>query len=121
MSHFAEGLGFYLPDAFPADFELPADFFKGPTVTVYEAKSLFEDLPFSFGQGVQHVTNLFAQQDYCRHIARILSAFVFDEIAETRIFTVTDRRLQRDRLLRHFQHGAHTCSRGLDLLSNLFW
>src|SRR6201998_1078063 len=121
MSHFAEGLCFYLPDAFPGDFELAADFFKGPTVTIYEAKSLFEYLPFPFGQSVQHVANLLPQQDNCGHLARILSAFVFDEIAETRIFTITYRRLQRDRLLRHLQHGAHAFPRVLDLLSPLFW
>src|SRR5215469_12428145 len=107
MPHFPEGLGFYLSDAFSGDFELPADFFEGAAVTIYEAKSLFEYLTFAFGQSVQHVTNLLAQQDDSGHIAGILSPFVFDEIAETRILTVTYRRLQRDWLLRHLQHGAH--------------
>ena len=51
---------------------------------------------------------------------RIFRALVLDEIAEARVVAVADGRLQRDRLLRHLQHGADALDGQLDFLGDFF-
>ena len=50
----------------------------------------------------------------------IFRAFVLDEIAEIRFLALADRRLKRDRLLRHFQHRAHAIDREKDFFRHFF-
>jgi hypothetical protein len=49
MAHFSERFGFDLTDPFAGDTKLPAHFLEGPAVTVHEAETLFENLPFTLG------------------------------------------------------------------------
>ena len=49
MAHFAQRFGFDLPDALAGDTKLPTHLLKSSAVTVHEAESLFENLPFTLG------------------------------------------------------------------------
>jgi hypothetical protein len=49
MAHFSERFGFDLTDPFAGDSKLPAHFLESPAVTVHEAETLFEHLPFTLG------------------------------------------------------------------------
>src|SRR5690242_10597567 len=101
MPHFAQGLRFDLANTLASDLELAAYFLKGPAISVDKSKSLFKHLPFAIGERFQHVFDFFLQQNDGSHVAGILRAPVLDEIAKVGLFALTDRRLKRNRLLRH--------------------
>src|SRR5436309_8411481 len=107
MSHFAQGLCFDLTDTLPSDLELPPYFFQGSAISIDQAKSLLEDLPFAISKRLQHVLDFFLQQDNRSHVARIFGASVFDKIAKIRFFALTHRRLKGDWLLRHLEQLPH--------------
>src|SRR6185312_2847314 len=98
--------------------ELTAHFLQSTTVTVHETESLFENLPFPLGQRLEDIFNFFLKQHDRRHVARIFSALVLDKVTEVGFFTLADRRLQRDWLLRHFQHRADAIDRKQDLFGH---
>ena len=50
VTHFAEGLGFNLTDAFAGDAELLADFFQRARITVAQAETEFENFALTLGQ-----------------------------------------------------------------------
>ena len=58
MTHFAEGFGFDLADAFAGDAELFADFFQSARVAIAEAESQFENFSFAFGKAAEDVGEL---------------------------------------------------------------
>ena len=118
VPHFAQRLGFDLPDAFAGHLELAADFLKGPAVAVDQSEALLQHLPLAFGECVEHVFDFFLQQHDRGDVPRIFRAFVLDEIAEAGVVAFADRGLQRDRLLRHLQHGADALDRQLDFLGD---
>src|SRR5437870_11504805 len=101
MPHFAQGFCFNLADSLAGNLELPAYFFQGSTVSIDQAKSLLEHLPFPIGQRLQHVLDFFLQQNDGSHIARVFGASVLDKVAEICFFDLTHWRLERDWLLRH--------------------
>ena len=120
MTHLAQGFGFDLTNAFAGDFELAAYFFQRAAVAVHQAEALFEHLPFAFGEGVQDVLDLLFEEHDRGHVGRVLSALVFDEIAEAGVVAVAHGGLQRDGLLRHLEHGADAFDGKLDFLGDLF-
>src|SRR5947209_7944749 len=70
MPHFAQCLCFDLADALAGDLKLPAYFFQGSAVAIDQPESLLEDLPFTIGQGFQHVLNFFFRQHNRSHVDR---------------------------------------------------
>src|SRR5262245_3256075 len=102
MPHFSQGLGLDLSNSFPSDSKLAPNLFQGPAVAVDQAETLFENLPFSFGQSLEHVLDLLLEQHDGRHIGGIFGALVFDKIAKISFLAFTNRGLKRDRLLGHF-------------------
>ena len=71
MAHFTKRLGFNLVNAFARDFELFADFLQGASVTIHEAKTLFENFSFPFVQAAENIAQFVFQQTEARHFRRI--------------------------------------------------
>ena len=94
VAHFAERLGLDLADSFASDFELLADLFQSSGITVAKAEAKFEDLAFAFGKAAKDISQLILEQAVAGHVGWILSGFIFDEIAEVRVFAVANGRLQ---------------------------
>src|SRR5262249_11981952 len=101
MPHFAQRLCFDLADSLASDLELPTDFFQAWTVAISWAEPFLEALPLSVRQCFQDVFDLFLEQNDRSHIARVLGAPIFDEIAKVGFLALAHRRLQGYRLLGH--------------------
>src|SRR5689334_6464665 len=96
MAHLPEGFGLDLSDALSRDTELASYFFKGPAVAIDQPEPLLQNLALALRQCFQDVLNLLFQENNRRHVARVLRAFVLDEISEICLFALPDRRLQRN-------------------------
>src|ERR1022692_5064256 len=107
MAHLAERLGLNLPDAFAGDIELLADLLQRARVAIPQAKTQLQNPALAFVQAAQHVAQFALQEAETGQVQRAFGGLVLDEIAEVRILAVAHRRLQRDRLLCHFQDGTH--------------
>ena len=55
VTHFAQGLGLDLPDAFASDLKLLADFLESTAVAVDQSETLLEDLAFAIAQGIEDI------------------------------------------------------------------
>src|SRR5215813_3791383 len=118
MPHLTQGLRFDLANALTSDLKLPAYFFQGSAISVDQTKSLLEDLPLTIGESLKHVLDFFLQQNNRGHVAGIFGASVFDKIAKISLFTLTHRRLERDRLLRHLENRPHAIYRQEDFFGH---
>ena len=116
MAHFAQRFRLDLANPLAGNSKLAADLFQGPAISVDQAEALFENLAFTFGQRLKHILDLFLQQHNRRHVAGVFSALVFDEVAEIRLLAFANRRLKRNRLLRHLQNRSHSIYRQQDFL-----
>src|SRR5204862_7298713 len=72
MSHFAQRLCFDLTDTLPSDLELPPYFFQSPAISIDQAKSLLEDLPFAISERLQLVLCFFLQPGHRIYVASFL-------------------------------------------------
>ena len=94
MAHFSERLCFDLSDALAGDLELTAYFFKRAAVAIHQAKALFKNLSFAFGQRVEDILDLILEQNDRRLVGRIFSSLVLDEITEAGVVGVADWSLE---------------------------
>lgn len=94
VAHFAERFRFDLADAFAGDAELASDFFKGAAIAVAKAESELENFTLAVGQRVEDFAEFFFEQRVRRHVGRVVSALVFDEVAEIRVLAVADGGLE---------------------------
>src|SRR3954454_3560012 len=101
MPHFPQRFGFDLADSFTSNPKLAPHLFQGSAITINQTKSLLEHLSFTLGQRLEDILDLLLEKSNRGHIARILSAFIFNKISEIRLFTFANRRLEGDWLLRH--------------------
>src|SRR5438445_10047153 len=111
MPHFSEGLRLDLSDALSRDPELTSYFFEGATVAVDQPKPLLQNLALPLRQCLQHILSLLLQENDGGHVTRVLRAFILDEISEICLFAFPHGGLQRNRLLRHLEHGADAIDR----------
>src|SRR5262245_57839385 len=118
MPHFAQGLGLNLSNSFSGDSELTPNLFKCAAVSIHKSKSLLEHLSFTFSQRFEDVLDLLLQENNRGHIAWIFGALVFDKVAKIRLLAFSDRRLQRNGLLRHFQNSTDPINWQQDFLSD---
>src|SRR5829696_1666328 len=58
VSHFAQGFGFDLANAFARDLELLANFFEGAGITVPEAEAKFQHFALAFAQAAKDIAQL---------------------------------------------------------------
>src|SRR2546423_7443893 len=111
MAHLAQCLGLDLPNSFSRNTELFTDFFQCPWRAVAQTKAQFEHLALPFREAGQHVTQFIFQEAEACNLGRIFRPLVFDEITKIGLVRVTDRRLQGNGLLRHFDNGANALDR----------
>src|SRR5436190_14816920 len=108
-----------LPDPLAGNPELLADLLQRPRVPVDQAEPQLDDLLLPVGQRVQDRVELLLQEDEGGGIDRYDGVAVLDEVAEVGVLLLTDRRLERDRLLRQLEDLAHPLRRELHLVADL--
>src|SRR5918994_7300324 len=101
-----EGLGLDLADPLAGDPELAADLLQGPGVAVGEAEAELDDLLLPLREGVQDRVELLLEQDEAGRVHGHDGVGVLDEVAEVGVLLLTDRGLQRHRLLGHLEDLA---------------
>ena len=120
VPHFAQGFCFDLTDALAGNLELPAYLLQRATVSIDQPKPLLEHLPFPVRERLQHVFDFFLQQHNGRHVAWVFCPSVLDEVAKIGFFALAHWRLERDRLLRHFQDRSNAINWQEHFFSHLF-
>ena len=100
MAQLAQRLRLDLADPLAGDVELLADLLEGPGTPVLQAEPELQHPPLAAGQRVQHRLHLLLEQLVRGGLGRGQRAAVLDEVAEVGVLLLTDRRLERDRLLR---------------------
>ena len=95
-----------------------AHFFERAGVAVAQAEAQFEHLPLPLGQRAEHIGQLVLQQAVTGHVRRIFGGLVLDKIAEVGVFAVAHGGLERDRLLRHLEHGPDALDRDLHFVGD---
>src|SRR5439155_17203065 len=107
MAQLAQCLGLDLPDALAGHVELTPHFLERPRATVLEPEPQLQHAPLAAGQALEHGLDLLLEELVRGRIGRRQRAGVRNEVAEVRVFLLTDRRLQRDRLLRDLDDLTH--------------
>src|SRR5690242_18235577 len=90
VTHFAEGFGFDLADAFAGDAKLFTDFFEGARVAVTKAEAEFENFPFAFGEAGEYVGELVFKEAEAGDFGRAFGGFILDEISEAGLVAVAN-------------------------------
>src|SRR6266853_2282339 len=120
MPQLAQRFCFNLPYAFARDRERLPDFLERVLAAVVQTKPHLNDFFLARRQRLQHRRSLFLQIEVNHRIGRRNYSFVFDEVAQVRIFFLANRRLKGDRLLRNLQNLAHLGYGYIHTLGNLF-
>src|SRR6185369_2445520 len=121
MPQFAQRLRFDLADALASDVEVLTHFFQRALVpTIVESEPQTNHTLFTRAQRLQNVAGDLTQvrRDHTRR--RTLARLVFDQVAQLRITILTDRRLERDRILHQLARLADLLHRSIHLLRDLF-
>ncbi len=117
MTQLAQCLGLDLADPLAGDVELLANLLQRAGSAVLQPEPELQHAPLTTGQRVQHRLHLLLEELMRRGLRRRERATVLDEVAEMGVLFLTDRRLQRDRLLRDLDDLADLLGRHLDLLA----
>src|SRR5882724_6592455 len=120
MPKLAKCLGFDLPDTLASHGKILPDFFESMLGAVLETETHFDHALFAGCQRVEHLLGHFLQIDVDHRVGRRYDTAVFDEIAEMRIFFLTNRGFERNRLLSDFQDLSHFRNRNVHALGNFF-
>src|SRR5262245_64051776 len=117
MPELPERLRLDLADALAGDVELLAHLLEGPGAPVLQAEAELEHASLAARQRVEHRLDLLLEELVGGGLGRGQGAAVLDEVAEVGVLLLTDRRLQRDGLLRDLDDLADLLRRDLDLLA----
>src|SRR5271154_1262697 len=113
MAQLAQRLGLDLSNAFAGDLEALPYLFQSVFGAVFEAEAHLDDALFSRSQSPKHLRGVLLQVDADDGVGRRDGLAVFDEVAEVRIFFLTDRRFERDGLLRDLEDLADLRNRDI--------
>ena len=102
MLQLAKHLGFELTDAFACHLELFSDLLEGMVAGQANAEAHAHDALFARRQCGEPASGRFREPRLRHGIKWIYGIPILDEIAETGIAVLADRRIQARRLLRHF-------------------
>src|ERR1043165_1129514 len=120
MAQLAERLRLDLADALAGDLEVLAHFLERVVALLADAKAHAEDLLLTRRERREHLAGLIREVDAYHALTGRDDRLVLDEVAEMGVFLLTDRRLERDRLLRDLQDLADLVERQLHALGDLF-
>src|SRR6266542_1097100 len=119
VAQLAQGFRFDLPDSFPGYVEGAADLFEGVLRAVADAETHLQDLLFARRQGLQDPSRLILEVRHQDRLDWREHSTVLDEVAQMRILFLSDRRLERDRLLRDLHDLADLGDRHVHALGDL--
>src|SRR5437660_7718892 len=119
MLQLAQRLRLDLADTLARHAELLADFFQSVVGVHADAEAHAEHAFFAGRQRGQNPRRGLTQVGLDRGVDGEDRVLVLDEIAEMRVFLVTDRRLQRQRLFRDLEYLAHLLQRHAEFLGQL--
>ena len=119
MTQLAQRLGFDLADTFTGDVELLTNFLEGAGVTVLNAEAQTQYLFLTGRQRLEYLDQLLLEQHERSCLSRFGRIVVRDEVAEVGVFLLTDRGLERYRLLCDLEDIAHAVNRHVHLGCNL--
>ena len=117
MAQLAQRLRLDLADPLAGHVELLADLLERAGTPVLEAEPELQHAPLAAGERVEDRLDLLLEQLMRGGLGRRQRAAILDEVAEVGVLLLTDRRLQRDRLLRDLDDLADLLGRDLDLLA----
>src|SRR2546423_3747104 len=119
VAELAQRLRLDLADPFAGHPEPLPHLFQRPLVPVDQPEPQLQHAPLARRQSVEHVLDLRVQHRERSRVRRRHRLAVFHEVAEVRILLLTDRRLQRDWVLRDLHDLAHLLGRDAHLLADL--
>ena len=108
MTELPERLRLDLADTLTRDIEFLADFLKRACTAVIQTEPQAEDLLLSLRQRSQHLDELLLQKCEGCGIRRDRNVVILNKVSEMAVLLLTDRRLERDRLLRDLQDLTDT-------------
>src|SRR5262249_5242862 len=120
MAKLAKGLRFDLADAFSSHSKVLSDFFQRVFGSIFESETHLDDSFFTRGESIEHLFGHFLQVDVDDGVRRRNNTAIFDEIAEMRIFFLTDWSFQRDGFLSDFHDLAYFRNRNVHSLCDFF-
>src|SRR4051794_18321493 len=100
VAQLAQRLRLDLPDPLSGDVELLADLLERPGTPVLESEAELEHASLPTGQRVEHRLDLLLEELVRCGLGGSEGTAVLDEVTEVRVLFLTDRGLERDRLLR---------------------
>src|SRR3954470_13271023 len=100
MPQLAKRFRLDLTDALARDVELASHFFERARPAVLEAEAQLEHAPFAEREPLEDALHLLLEQLVRCRVRWRERLVVGDEVAEVAVLFLTDRRLERDRLLR---------------------
>ena len=118
MTEFTQSLCLDLTDTFTGDIELFADLFKGTALTVFQTEPERKDFRFTRSQRLEDSAELFFKQGMACSVDRRRSVIIGDKVTEVAVFFLTDRRFQRNRLLRYPQDFSYLIDRHIQFISD---
>src|SRR5690606_8610794 len=112
--------GLDLTDTLAGYIELLTHLFKGVVSVHVDTEAHAQNLGFPCGEAGEHVASGFLEALHGRHINGRLHGGVFNEVAQMRIFVVTDGGFHGDRLFGDLQHLADLVLGHFHALAKLF-
>src|SRR5712671_1080130 len=80
MAHFAQGLGFDLPNTFTGDAELFAHFLQRTGKAIAQAEAQFKHSSFALGQSGEDIRKLIFEEAEARYFGGAFGRFILNEI-----------------------------------------
>src|SRR5690606_23659981 len=120
VAQLAQCLRFDLADTLAGDIELLADFLEGVVGVHVDTEAHAQDLGYPCGESGEDVAGGFLEALHGRHVDRRLHGGVFDEVAQVRVFVVTDGSFHGDRFFGDLQDLADLVLGHFHALAQLF-
>ena len=120
MAQFTQSLCLNLADAFPGHMKLPSYLLQCFRLSVIQAKPLAQHLLFPLCQRRERLHELFMQQCKRGLVCRNCHMLILDEIPKMAVLFLSDRGLQRYRILGNLADFPHPLHRNIHFLRNFF-
>src|SRR2546425_680403 len=119
VAQLAQRLGLDLADALARDAETLAHLFQRPLVAVDQPETQLQHAPLAWRERVEDVFDLRVEHGERGRVRRRDCLTVLDEVAEVRVFLLSDRGLERDRVLGDLHDLANLLGSDPHLLADL--
>jgi len=110
-----------LADPLASDIEDLADIFQCPHFSIVQTKAQTQDVFLAVCQRIQDLIQLLTKDDTSCIVDWVFDHFVFDKVPKMAVIFLTDRRLQRNRLLSNLKNLTNLVRCHIHTLSDLLW